>query len=110
MNIVLAVVLYFVEVIPIYTIARKCGQEYAWLAWVPIADAWLLFDLAGLPIEYMLGLLIPGLNLVLVGFVWWQIAENTNKPGWIGLLMLIPLVNLGVGYYIAYVETGSLIA
>ena len=44
-----------------------------------------------------------------LGVISWRIEENTNKPGWIGLFMLIPLVNLFVGYYIAFVDKGRFI-
>ncbi len=101
---------YLIEVIPFFFIARKCGHEYAWLAFVPIANLWLLCDMADLEPWFLVALLVPGVDIVFMAVIWWKITENTNKPGWIGLLMLIPVVNLFVGYYIAFVDTGDLIA
>src|ERR1041385_8639850 len=98
--------LYIIEVIPIYVIARKSGHEYAWLAFVPIANLWLLCDMADMEVWFLIVWLIPYVNFIFLAIIWWRIAENTNKPGWIGLLMLIPLVNLAVGYYIAFAEGG----
>ncbi|WP_404362761.1 hypothetical protein [Marinobacter sp.] len=32
----------------------------------------------------------------------WRICQRTGYPGWLGLLILIPLVNLGLLYFIAF--------
>jgi len=104
------IALYIIETLPVYVIARKSAHEYAWLAFVPIANLWLLCDMADLEMWFLIIWLVPYVNIVFLGVIWWRIAENTNKPGWIGLLMLIPLVNLLVGYYLAFVDTGRFIA
>ncbi len=106
----LFVVFYIIETVPVYVIARKSGHEYAWLAFIPIANLWLLCDMADMEVWFIVLLLVPYLNIIFLGFIWWRIAENTNKPGWIGLLMLVPLLNLLVGYYLAFVETGRFVA
>ena len=97
-------IFYLVEFIPVFVIAKKSGHEYAWLAFVPIANLWLLCDMADMEVWFIIILLVPYIDYLFLGVIWWRIAENTNKPGWIGLLMLIPLVNLAVGYYIAFAE------
>ena len=109
-NLIAWIVLYIVETIPVYVIAKKSGHDYAWLAFVPIGNLWLLCDMADLELWFLIIWLVPYINIIFLGFVWWRIAENTNKSGWIGLLMLIPIVNLFVGYYIAFVDTGNLVA
>lgn len=103
-------VFYLIEFIPVFIIARRCGHENAWLAFVPIANLWLMCDMAEMEPWFLIALLVPGVNIVLMAVIWWKIAENTNKPGWIGLLMVIPVVNLFVGYYIAFADSGNLIA
>ena len=35
---VLFIVLYIVQAIPIYAVAKKLGYQYAWLAWIPICQ------------------------------------------------------------------------
>lgn len=107
---IFCIALYLIETVPIYMIARKCGRQNAWLAFVPIANLWLLCDMAEMEAWFLLILLVPYVNIVFLGFVWWRIAENTNKPGWVGLLMLLPLVNLAVGWYIAMAEGGRFVA
>ncbi|KAA0695291.1 hypothetical protein DT594_10705 [Halopseudomonas laoshanensis] len=34
----------------------------------------------------------------------WQICRRTGYPGWLGLLMLIPMVNLVLLYFIAFAD------
>lgn len=49
-GLVVAVVTWVLEAIPIYLLAKKLGREHAWLAWVPIFGAefrlWVLSDIA----------------------------------------------------------------
>ena len=103
-------IFYIVETLPIYVIARKSSHDLAWLGFVPLANLWLLCDMADLGFWYGFMFLLPYVNIIFAGVIWWRISENTNKPGWVGLLMLIPLVNLAVGYYIAFVDTGGFVA
>ena len=100
---------YIVETLPVFIIARRCGHEYAWLAFVPLANLWLMCDMADMNVWFLLILLLPYVNILFLAVVWWRIAENTNKRGWIGLLMIVPLLNLLVWYYIAFVDTGRFV-
>ncbi|SFR45061.1 hypothetical protein SAMN04488073_1436 [Marinobacter gudaonensis] len=34
----------------------------------------------------------------------WRICQRTGYPGWLGLLILVPLINLGLLYFIAFSE------
>ena len=82
------------------------------MAWVPILNVAYLFRLAGMSWAWMLLALF--LWIPIVGFIvslvllfalvtaWWRIAERRNKPGALALLMPIPVVNVFVGFYIAY--------
>ncbi len=110
MGLLLYLVFYIVETVPVYVIAKRCGHEYAWLAFVPLANLWLLCDMADLEMWFLIVWLVPYVNILFLAWIWWRIAENTNKPGYIGLLMVVPLLNLLVGYYIAFVDTGRFIA
>ena len=96
--------LYIVYTIPLYLIAAKSEHEHAWLAFIPLADIWLMCDMADIPLYAVLLCLIPyGVGLFQI-IVWWRLAENANKPGILGVLMVIPIINLIVGYYIALYE------
>jgi len=32
----------------------------------------------------------------------WRICQRTGYPGWVSILILVPLVNLGLLYFIAF--------
>lgn len=97
--------------LPLFIIARKCANPLAWVAFVPLANLWLMCDLADRDLYWLLLVLLPGIGIVLFELaVWPAIAENTNKPAWLGLLMVFPLVNLVAGYYMAMADTGGLVA
>jgi hypothetical protein len=42
--------------------------------------------------------------------MWSEISQSTNKPAWLGFLMVIPIVNLFAGYYMAFYDSGNLVA
>jgi hypothetical protein len=97
--------------LPLFIIARKCANPLAWLAFIPVANLWLMCDLADREIYWILLNLLPGIGTILFEIVMWTaIAEDTNKPAWLGLLMIFPVVNLVAGYYMAMVDTGDLVA
>lgn len=106
---IIAIAVYIYTSWATMTIARRTKTPHAWLAWIPIANIYLLIQIAKLPwwwflVALALTLLSPlntiGIifSLALLGLSiwwWWRIAENRNKPGWWGLMVaLIPLVNL----------------
>ena len=64
----------------LYTIAKKTNTENPWLAWIPIA------------------------NIVLAILVVWKIAEARNKPGWLGILLIVPIANLVIFGIIAFAD------
>lgn len=86
----------------IMTIAKKTNTEPAWLAWVPIANLFLVAKIAQVgwwtALIVLLAGWIPFIGQILaagIGVWWfWNIAERRNYEGWMGILMLIPVVNL----------------
>ena len=105
--ILLIVYIYFSLCLQI--IAKKANQESAWLAWVPIGSNFLMCKIAGIRYWWLLIFLawpIPILGSIsILGFLtfnWYKIAVVLNKPGWIGLLMIIPVVNFIVLGYFAF--------
>lgn len=103
---------YVLFAIVLTGIAGKLHEKDGWMAWVPILNVAYLFRLAGMSWAWMLLALF--LWIPIVGFIvslvllfalvtaWWRIAERRNKPGALALLMPIPVVNVFVGFYIAY--------
>ena len=92
-------------------IARKTKTKKIWLAWIPIANIYLMTQIAGVPWWTMLLLLLVYVPMVgtllvlgLTIYYWWNIAEVRRMPGWLGILMAVPVVNLFVMGYIAWAK------
>jgi hypothetical protein len=86
------------------TIANKLGVENAWLAWIPIANIYLMVVIAEKPIWWIILFFIPCVNIVAACLVWNEIAVRRGRPNWYGWLMLIPIVNLIIPGYLAFTE------
>jgi len=92
-NIIFGIVLYIWMAICLQTIAKKTNTPNGWLAWIPIANIYLMCMIAGKPWWWLLLCFIPLVNIVIIIILWWKIAEVRGKPGWWGLLLLVPVVN-----------------
>jgi hypothetical protein len=109
LTIIFASVVYVLVLIGVYvyfalalmTIANKTKTKNAWLAWIPIANIYLMTQIAKLKGWWTLAILLSVIPIVgglaFLGISiwwWWLIAERRKKPGWWGILMAIPIVNL----------------
>ena len=107
-----SIALYIYTSLALMTIAKKTNTPNAWLAWIPIANLYLMMEIAGARwwtlLVVLFGWLIPFVGALLgiaVILTWWHgIAKARNKPGWLGLLMIIPIVNLVILGYLAWSE------
>ena len=87
------IAVYIWMAICLMKIAEKTGTPNGWLAWIPIANIYLICMIAGKPWWWLLLFLIPIVNIVILVILWWKIAEVRGKPGWWGVLLLVPIVN-----------------
>ncbi|HLP79905.1 MAG TPA: hypothetical protein VK158_04680 [Acidobacteriota bacterium] len=98
--IICALAAYIYSAIAYMTIAKKLKVENGWLAFIPIANIYLLCKMAKVNPLWTLAVLIawiPVINLAaLAGFVYlhYSIFEQRKYNGWLSLLMLVPLANL----------------
>ena len=89
----------------LHIIATKTGTRKAWLAWIPIANLYLMCKVAGMSGWLTILFFIPPGNIILVIIVWMEIARARNKPPWLGILIIIPIVNLIIMGILALSET-----
>jgi len=82
-------------------IAKRTKTDKAWLAWIPIANLYLLIKIGGLQWWLIFGLLlvmIPNIGgllvTVLMAYIWWNICAKLKRPEWWGILLVIPILNL----------------
>jgi hypothetical protein len=71
------------------------------MAWIPIANLYLVTQMAklnGLWTLILLAWFIPAVGgLIVAGvgiWMFWRIAERIKMPGWTSLLLIVPIVNL----------------
>jgi hypothetical protein len=107
-------IFYVYMAICIMFIAQKTGTKYPWLAWIPIANVFLMAMIAKKPwwwaliivLAYViawgamngnitwLGFLLYIVVLVFAILIWVPICQARSRPGWWVIFLLIPIVNL----------------
>lgn len=122
-------IVYVYTAVALMTIAKKTNTKLPWLAWIPIANFYLMTRIAKVPwwtmliVVFKLSDFLPYysvipyigiireisllVSLAVIAWWWWKIAEARNKPGWFGILTIIPFVNLVVIGVIAWVDSNE---
>lgn len=104
-DLIIPLVIYTLYTLPLFIIAVKSEHSLAWLAFVPLANLWLMCDMADKELAWILLLIIPVIGpVIFYAMIWMALAENTHKPPWVGLLTLLPVVGIFVAYYMAVYE------
>jgi hypothetical protein len=99
---VLGVLAYLYVSVCIFMMAQKKGEDNAWFAFVPILDLILLLSIADMPLWWLLLFFIPLVNYFAMIPIWMSAARAMGKPSWLGLLTVIPGINLIVIGYLAF--------
>ncbi|MCR4327421.1 MAG: hypothetical protein NUV46_02470 [Nanoarchaeota archaeon] len=102
--IIFFVALYIYHSIAWYEIGRKQKYKHSWLAWIPVANIAMIFQMGGFHWAWVFLILIPILGwiaiFVLIVISVWKIFEKEKYPGWFSLSLVIPRVG-GILYLIA---------
>lgn len=101
-TLILCVALYVYIALALQTIATKTHTENPWLAWIPIANIFLMINIAKKPLWWFVLMLIPFVNIIIGIILWMAVAEARGKPGWWGILIIVPIVGLIVPGYLAW--------
>ena len=101
-NLIISLAVYVWVSLCLHTIANKTGTPNGWLAWIPIANLYLMCKVAGRSGWWTILFFIPLANIVILIIVWMDIAKARNKPSWLGILMIIPVVNLVIPGILAF--------
>jgi hypothetical protein len=103
-ELVFALAGYIYVALAVQTIATKTNTPNGWLAWIPIANCFLMLNIAQKPVWWLILLLIPLVNIVVFIIVWMAMAERRGKPGWWGILLIVPVVSIIVPGYLAWAD------
>jgi hypothetical protein len=86
------------------TIAEKTNTENPWLAWIPIANLILLLNIAKKPVWWIVLWFIPLVNIIIFIVVWMAVAEARGKPGWVGVLLIVPVLGALMPGYLGWAD------
>ena len=98
---------YVYLALALMSMAKKTGTANGWFAWAPILNLVLMANIAQMSAWALFLLLVPIANIVLVGMLWWKIAERRGFSGRLGLLMFVPAVNLVMLGVFAWKDSGA---
>ena len=105
-ELITATVLYAYIGYTVMILAQRLRVREFWFAWVPVANMYLLTKLARREWWWLFGLLIPYLNIFVLGFLWSEIAVRFHKNPWIGAAIVLPIIGLLVpGYLVLTTDT-----
>jgi len=84
--------LYVYTALAFMTIAKKLRYDKPWLAWIPVANLFLIPILAKKNWAWGFIFLVPIANIVFF-FIWmWNIYEQRKYPGWLSLVPLLSFI------------------
>ena len=101
---IFAIALYVYHALALQVIADKTRTPNGWLAWIPIANLYLMAEIGKKPIWWFLLCFVPIVNFVFIILLWVGVAEARQKPSWWGILIIVPVVNLIVPGYLAWAD------
>lgn len=100
-SLVIGLAAYLYAAFALMAIAKRTNTPNGWLGFIPIANVYLMTQIARLPWWWTLCVVVAIIpvvgGLVMLAamiYIWWKIAERLGKPGWWSLLLLVPVVNL----------------
>ncbi len=106
------IIFYVYSALALMTIAKRTNTAFAWLAWIPYANIYLISKIAQkhwwpvllllpsitfgfLPENIIFNTINTIATLVFVVYVfiwWWKICQRRGKPGWWVLIGIIPII------------------
>lgn len=97
-----SLVIYLYTALCLYKIAQKTNTPNAWMAWIPIVQYLTMLEIAKKPTWWIILMLIPLVNIVIMILVMLGLLETLKRPWWYLLLMMVPLVNLVIWGILAF--------
>lgn len=94
--------MYLFSSLCLFLIARKAGVQAAWTAWIPIIQVYAYVAAGGKPWWWILLLLVPFVNLIVMIYLWMCISENLGRSKFLGLLMILPVINILYPAFLAF--------
>ncbi|MBF0522959.1 MAG: hypothetical protein HQL24_07900 [Candidatus Omnitrophica bacterium] len=103
--ILMAMAYYILFCYPLMLIAQKLGIKHSWMAWIPIAQLFLMTRMAGKSFGSFLLLFVTPFNIFVFMGLWGEICGFLQKSTFLGILMILPGFNLIIIWYLALAKT-----
>ncbi len=100
--ILLIALVYAYPALCTYLIARKVGDDSAWMAWVPIANLWLLCEMTEQTGWLVLACFVPYIGGIVVLYLMLSLPNALGVDDASKYLIVIPGVNLIYMGYLAF--------
>jgi hypothetical protein len=104
---ILWILAYIYLAVCLQVLAKKTDTANGWMAWVPIANIFLMIEIAKKPLWWFILILIPIVNIVIGVILWMAIAERRGKESWLGILIIVPAVGIVIPGYLAFFDNGK---
>ncbi len=98
--VIIGIAIYVYHSMAWMTIADKMKYKKSWLAWIPVANLFLIPILDKKKWTWGFMFLVPIANIVFFIIWMWHIFERRKLPGWFSLSVLLPKVG-GTLYLVA---------
>ena len=95
--------------ISLQMIAKKTETPNGWFGWVPFLNVILMIQIAQKPWWWFLLLMVPLVNMVVAALLFMGVASRVNKPRWVGVVTLVPVIGWFVLPYLAFTGDEQLI-
>lgn len=102
--IVSSLLYYFLYCFPLMKTAKLFKIKNYWMTWVPFAQELIILKMSERSCWWLTGYVIPGLNFIIIIYLWRRIAYFLGKELWPSFLMIIPVINIGVLWYFSNVK------
>ena len=84
----LSIAVYVLQAVPLYKMAKKLGNQYPWMAWIPFANTYLMFTLP----DKQLRILAFNKDIDRVTGFWIWLALNLGGTVIQGIVSVIPVI------------------
>lgn len=107
MQFILAIIIYFYLSYCVMILSQKNGKPGGIWSFIPIANIFILIGAAKKPYWLFILFFIPLINIVVMIYIWMEIAKLRNHPYWLGILIILPIADLILPGYLAFVDKAT---
>lgn len=103
----LIIFFYIYSSLCLQLISKKLNIVDSWMAWIPIANIYLMVQCANKPVFWFwIIMFVPIINSILLIVVWVEICRRLGLSSWWIVLSFVPVINFIILGYLAFSKIG----